>query len=32
MHLLDPEYTHVGIGISRSGEDLVVTEIFVASL
>lgn len=31
MHLLDPDYTHVGIGISRSGEDLVVTEIFVVS-
>jgi uncharacterized protein YkwD len=28
MHLLDADYTHVGIGIAFSGEDLVVTEIF----
>jgi uncharacterized protein YkwD len=28
MQLLDPDYTHVGIGIATSGEDLVVTEIF----
>lgn len=28
MHLLDPTYTHVGIGIAHSGDDLVVTEIF----
>lgn len=29
-NILDPELTHVGVGIARLGGDLVVTQIFVA--
>ena len=28
INLLDPEFTHVGIGVARDGNDLIVTEIF----
>lgn len=29
LELLDPAYTHIGIGVAADGADLVVTEVFV---
>ncbi|HUT77302.1 MAG TPA: CAP domain-containing protein [Polyangia bacterium] len=28
MHLIDPRFTHVGVGAARDGDDVIVTEVF----